>query len=128
MKDTPIVKLQYRDSEVEEMRPYGARRDTVGEGWYGLIAPIILAIRIHNDTDGNGHIALHQIKEKFGGLRFYTYGATDKIAEMILRAEEASYLTCEVCGCVGKLRNSSWSRTLCDLHYIKPEKKHVEET
>lgn len=55
-----------------------------------------------------------QVKEKFGSLRFYMTSNTDEIDDLIDKAEEKSYKTCEECGCPGKLRNGGWMTTLCD--------------
>lgn len=57
-----------------------------------------------------------QVKEKFGGLRFYVNGATDKHWNYINFAESMSYRTCEVCGAPGKTYTDGWHRTLCDIH------------
>lgn len=98
------------------------------KGWYGCIAPdgwkdIVL------DTDKMlAHIdpeyEIHQIKEKFGTLRYY-YGTTQeydtieyKIMDAIVRAAEArSAIICEVCGSWGETDwEASWVRTLCEEH------------
>jgi hypothetical protein len=55
-----------------------------------------------------------QVKEKFGGLRFYTNGTSDEIHKLISEYESKSYATCEDCGKPGKSRGSGWIRTLCD--------------
>jgi hypothetical protein len=57
-----------------------------------------------------------QVKEKFGGLRFYVNGATDKHWNYISIAENFSYRTCEECGSPGKTYTDGWHRTLCDIH------------
>jgi hypothetical protein len=57
-----------------------------------------------------------QIKEKFGGLRFYVNGATDKHWSYISFAESMSYSTCEECGAPGKRYTDGWHKTLCDIH------------
>ena len=58
-----------------------------------------------------------QVKEKFGGLRFYIVGGDDYIRGLIDFAEAMSYDICEVCGEKGHLRNDKpWIRTLCDKH------------
>lgn len=58
-----------------------------------------------------------QVKEKFGGLRFYYNGGDDYIRGVVDMAEEMSYVTCEVCGNHGKyLTDRPWIRTLCDEH------------
>lgn len=57
-----------------------------------------------------------QVKEKFGGLRFYVGGATEAAHKLIAEAEAQSYLVCEVCGAPGKMRGGHWYKTLCDEH------------
>ena len=57
-----------------------------------------------------------QVKEKFGGLRFYVNRATDKHWNFISFAESMSYRTCEECGAVGETYTDGWHRTLCDIH------------
>lgn len=57
-----------------------------------------------------------QIKEKFGGLRFYYNGGDSFIGGVVAMAEEMSYRTCEECGAPGKESTSGWIRTLCDEH------------
>jgi len=63
-----------------------------------------------------------QVKEKFGGLRFYVrldglrLRQDDAIRRRIGAAMEESFHTCEICGQPGKLREERCIRTLCDLH------------
>ena len=57
-----------------------------------------------------------QVKEKFGGLRFYVQAATDKHYQYINFAESMSYRTCESCGAPGKTYTDGWHVTLCDIH------------
>jgi hypothetical protein len=65
------------------------------------------------------YITASQVKEKFGGLRFYTNGFTDTIDGMIRMAESMSYRTCEVCGSPGRSNNHGWISTLCDTHRLE---------
>ena len=67
---------------------------------------------------------VEQVKEKFGGLRFYIGGTSIEISDTIhgaiALAERLSYLICEDCGNKGHLRDDlGWYRTLCDTHYKK---------
>jgi hypothetical protein len=57
-----------------------------------------------------------QIKEKFGGLRFYYDGGDDKIDGMVRMAEAWADRSCEECGKPGTTRNTGWIKTLCDEH------------
>ena len=65
------------------------------------------------------YITASQVKEKFGGLRFYTNGYTDEVGGMIRMAESMSYRTCEVCGNSGRSNNHGWISTLCDTHRLE---------
>jgi hypothetical protein len=71
-----------------------------------------------------------QVKEKFGGLRFYVQAATDKHYQYISFAESMSYRTCEECGAPGKTYTDGWHTTLCDIHAAmagKEEEYQYEE-
>lgn len=57
-----------------------------------------------------------QVKEKFGGLRFYVHGATDEQYAMIQFAESMSYRTCEVCGDRGRGNGGGWITVRCKKH------------
>ena len=61
-------------------------------------------------------VTVDQVKEKFGGLRFYYTGGDDKIRGMVGMAESLSAITCEECGAPGDQRQGGWIRTLCDEH------------
>jgi len=55
-----------------------------------------------------------QVKEKFGGLRFYMNFGNKKIYETIRQAEYLSHTICEECGAPGEMDTSQfWLRTLC---------------
>lgn len=56
-----------------------------------------------------------QVKEKFGGLRFYMAHGNDEIYNLIEEAESLSYKTCEGCGAPGKARPGSWVKVLCGV-------------
>ena len=61
----------------------------------------------------NTGFAVTQVKEKFGGLRFYS-PINDRISHLVSLAERAASNTCEECGDYGRLRiNHGWYKTLC---------------
>ena len=68
-----------------------------------------------------------QVKEKFGGLRFYVQAATDKHYHYISFAESMSYRTCEECGAPGKTYTDGWHTTLCDIHAAMAGKEEEYE-
>lgn len=58
-------------------------------------------------------IKIDQIKEKFGGLRFYYSGGDDQVYGMILFAEYLCSKTCEVSGKDGTLHSANgWYKTI----------------
>lgn len=67
-----------------------------------------------------------QVKEKFGGLRFYMTSGNDEIYDLIGEAEAKSYKTCEECGEPGEEKPMSWIRTLCDGCYENWEQIRAE--
>ena len=84
-----------------------------GEGWKVLYQPIIDYIDKYNE-DHEEKIEIHQIKEKFGGLRFYTNFKTNALRAMIENAVERSYNVCETCG-------KHIDKPICENHWIYAE-------
>jgi len=69
-----------------------------------------------NQPRGVPHLTfqIDQIKEKFGGLRFYYSGGDDTIDGMVHLAESMSYGTCESCGSTNNVgRTQGWIYTVC---------------
>ena len=62
------------------------------------------------------YVVIDQIKEKFGGLRFYYHGGDEQIHGMVRMAELWAGRSCEKCGNKGARRQGGWIRTLCDTH------------
>jgi hypothetical protein len=81
----------------------------VGPGWVSLVEPLIQRCIDEGAT-------ILQVKEKFGGLRFYVDEASDELCAAIDAAERESYKVCEGCGAPGEPREGGWTRTLCDVH------------
>jgi len=96
------------------------------DGWYDLLRDLCLSIReeLKKDPDLKNKFTVDQVKQKFGGLRFYASCANKRISDLIDEAEEKSYTICEKCGSPGKLRSDlPWIQTLCDKCY----KEKLEE-
>lgn len=92
---------------------------SVDTGWFPLIKDLIEDL-IELGWDKQ----ICQVKEKFGGLRFYINSGSDEIFKRISEAENLSYKTCETCGQVGELRTDiGWYTTLCDEHYTEKKNK-----
>jgi len=84
-----------------------------GDGWVPLIDNLIIdLITLGWDKQ------IEQIKEKFGGLRFYIGGATKEMHDLVDKAEHTSFTICEECGKPGKQSDwgSYWIKTLCPEH------------
>lgn len=84
-------------------------------GWYPLIRTLCVQIE-HHVKSVNTFVRVMQIKEKFGGLRFYIDGGDECIRGMIQMACAMSLHICEDCGNPGRMRSDNWYRTLCDEH------------
>lgn len=81
------------------------------EGWYDILDRLFKAI---TDLKPEKTFEVIQVKEKFGGLRVYCDYSTDEIEDLIMKAEEESYRTCEICGKPGKMcSDGGWMKTLC---------------
>lgn len=85
-------------------------------------ADVLIANGPIEPTKAVRHISVHQIKEKFGGLRFYYDGGDKEVHGMVRMAEAWANFTCEKCGNLGTRRGGGWIRTLCDTH----EAEHQE--
>jgi len=89
-----------------------------GDGWYDLLEELIDQIDryfTHKHKGVPDGFAIVQVKEKFGGLRFYVEGADDAIYELIRFAETLSYKTCEFCGSNQNIMHSTgWIVTACE--------------
>lgn len=83
----------------------------VGRGWTKIVQRLIRDLFLLG-WDGE----LHQIKEKFGGLRFYIGGGSDAIWKRIDDAEKESLRTCDVCGAPGEPGHRGWIVTRCEEH------------
>lgn len=85
-------------------------------GWWPIIKSLLWDLKAMGFSKEDFQI--NQVKEKFGGLRFYTTLSyqSDAAHRRIADAERQSYATCEQCGEIGTLREGRWLKTLCDTH------------
>jgi hypothetical protein len=99
--------------------------NNVGEGWHELIRTLEEKL---NKIDPE--FELLQVKEKFGGLRYYANTSHtdehDNFHQLISLAEEASSHLCEVCGEPGENKATRhWLKTLCETH--RAEERRLAE-
>lgn len=94
-------------------------KEMVGAGWASLID------RCYDALKPETYVL--QVKEKFGGLRFYIGTGTTEEFKAIDAAEHDSYHICERCGEPGKLREDlGWILTLCERHYQETLEERVK--
>ena len=112
--------------------PYGGF--AVGEGWWPIIESLCANIQSHTDWWNKNHekhpvveqVVVAQIKEKFGGLRFYYDGGDDTIRGMVRMAEAWADRSCEECGAPGTAGGSGWIKTLCPTHRAESDARYAE--
>ena len=82
------------------------------EGWDDIVEKLTgMVVALQPD------IKIQQVKEKFGGLRYYVDSATEEVNFLIETAEDASERTCQVCGQPGGMvEKNYWVATLCEKH------------
>lgn len=89
-------------------------------GWFPLIEAYLAEVeRLLAEHPGSTY-ELRQVKEKFAGLKIYSW-PSDDIREAVQaayhRAEAQSLRTCEVCGRPGSLHvRGSWFMARCEEH------------
>ncbi len=87
--------------------------DDCPPGWYKIVEPLL-------DHCESENYKVFQIKEKFGGLRFYTNQNDPKLDELLRQAENKAEETCQVCGEPGSSKGSKgWITVLCPEHRAK---------
>jgi hypothetical protein len=100
------------------------------EGWVPLLHSLCSILEDHImrlPEEIRGSVQCAQVKEKFGGLRFYMTETTPYIGGAVELAELMSYDLCETCGDRGKRRGGGYVLTLCDKHHEEREAKRKEE-
>jgi len=105
----------YKDRHGDKRRTCMCWGFECGEGWFDLIWELSAKLEslIVKEGPQEYPMCASQVKEKFGGLRFYMTCATPEIYDIIGEYEHKSYKTCETCGKKGKIRGGVWNRTLC---------------
>ena len=116
-----------------------------GEGWWPILEALCVNIQGHIDWKNKtrarllednpyeheipkevAQVVVRQIKEKFGGLRFYYEGGDDTIDGMIRMAESWAGHSCETCGAPGTTGGRGWIQTLCPTHRAESDARQKE--
>ena len=114
------------------VNPYGGF--AVDKGWWPIIESLCANIQSHTDWWNKNHekhpiveqVVVEQIKEKFGGLRFYYEGGDEKIQGMVRMAEAWAEHACETCGAPGTSGGQGWIKTLCPTHRAEADARYAE--
>lgn len=130
----------YRDLRRDKPQQPIGRGFECGDGWFQLIFDLStniekVASKLGIDPASDDWPEALQVKEKFGGLRYYIRTAepdeleVEKAGEMISvrpisgnveiqslcrDAEKNSLTICEDCGALGTFRRRGWVRVTCD--------------
>ena len=85
------------------------------DGWFEIINNLCCKIQAYTDDfDKIEQPVAEQVKEKFGGLRFYISGGDEYIRKIISEAENEATKTCETCGAPGfRFVTRGWYRCRC---------------
>jgi hypothetical protein len=94
----------------------------IGPGWQPIVRELHQKV-LHIDPD----LEVLQIKEKFGGLRYYYNSKypyqsdeSNTINDLVAEAEQKCDVTCEECGEPGENKSIlGWYRTLCPSHHLE---------
>lgn len=80
------------------------------DGWRDLICDLVDLLEKEGPK-----LKLAQVKEKFGGLRFYLmYGSDEIVKAAVGSAEDKSFSICEGCGLpAGQMASAGWTKTIC---------------
>ena len=108
--------MDYPDEIKERIKNGMGCYSQIGVGWFDLVRKL--------DSDISKLVpnyTIDQIKEKFGGLRYYIGSVPsdvfDEVHELIRDAEDKSMDICDVCGDSGRLIGiNGWMVTRCEIH------------
>ena len=121
--------FRYRDNPQKSLMGFGF---CCGDGWFHLIyklcQDIESCIKLSPHPESLQDFEVEQVKEKFGGLRFYVGAAIRPVHDLIHKAEDKSYEICEECGKPGELVSvAGYYTTRCSTHIKELEEKRNEK-
>lgn len=83
----------FREKDLSMMETCMCWGCDVGDGWYDLLYETCEKIEKLNQD-----ICFGQVKEKYGGLTIHVNDYSDEVTDILNKAEDESYKTCERCG------------------------------
>lgn len=110
-------------------QPYGGF--AVDKGWWPILQALCSNIQHYlnwknKESEVVPQVVVTQIKEKFGGLRFYYDGGDDRVQGMVAMAEAWADKSCEECGAPGTSGGRGWLKTLCPTHRAEADARYAE--
>jgi hypothetical protein len=122
------LKFTRKIKYIKQTNPYNYQFE-VGDGWYSILYELILKIKFNDQSNGNWVTKVTQLKEKFGGLRFYVTGTSKNNWELIREAENKSHTICEVSGSTENVGiwKYGWVLTLSRKEALAKYAKLVDE-
>ena len=105
----------FRDCDKTPQESCMAFGISVGDGWFPLIDQLCKSLQHETDKCNAPQVIAAQVKEKFGGLRFYVNSANETQFNYIEFAEALSYKICEECGTMNQVitEGPGWIQSLC---------------
>jgi hypothetical protein len=114
----------------------------VHDGWHDILNELSPVVerefkKIQEETGDVPEVL--QIKEKFGGLRYYVSHSSDELDGAIRDAEHRSFRTCEFCGEPGQIgrlgarrsdpnpKKWGWAKTMCEKCEDEQARAKLEE-
>ena len=117
--------MDYKLAKLDARWPHWFKNCYVscGPGWFDLLWDLCEKIE---RLDPGPDFEIRDVKEKFGGLRFYISAVhqdkADAVYALIDEAEQRASITCDTCGLPGETRyDRGWILTLCDTCNVKAE-------
>ena len=114
------IKWTRKINYIQQTNPYNYGFE-IGDGWFKIVYELVDGIKVNDIKKGGWVTKVTQCKEKFGGLRFYVTGTSDKNWALIRTAEQKSYGVCEETGSEVEVGtwNTGWVKTMCRQHALK---------
>ena len=107
------LKFTRKIKYIKQTNPYNYQFE-VGDGWYSILYELILKIKFNDQSNGKWVTKVTQLKEKWGGLRFYVTGTSKNNWQLIRDAEKESFNICEESGSKENVGtwNNGWVQTI----------------
>jgi hypothetical protein len=106
---------------------YHTYKGSISEFVMQRVEEDIAAAKFTDVTPKVKQVVAEQVKEKFGGLRFYYRGGDEFISGLVRMAESMSYVTCEVCSNPAKSSTGGWIVTMCQPCIDSREERRQRE-